>query len=263
MQVKARRIGAVNWTGLGALAQKEISRFLSVYSQTIFTPVITMFLYYLIFALAFNGEARHVGNVPFLAFLAPGLIVMSMAQNAFANTSSSLIIAKVQGNIVDILMPPLSSLEIFTGYMIGGVVRGLCVGAAGIAALSVLTSMRIEAAVPVVVFSILGTALMSSLGIIAGIWADRFDHIAAFTNFVVMPMTFLSGTFYSIDVLPPFWRILAHYNPFFYMIDGFRSGFIGQADGPLWFGAFVLGVMCAASMMLAYAMIRCGYKIKA
>lgn len=260
--VKPRRIGAVNWQGLKTLIQREVGRFVNVYSQTIIAPVVTTLLFYAVFALAFGGIAREVGDVPFLSFLAPGLIMMTMAQNSFSNTSSSFIIAKVQGNIVDVLLPPLSSFEIFIGFVIGGLLRGLCIGFVGVLALSFFADIQIHSILTILTFAVLGNLMMGSLGIIAGIWADRFDHIAAFTNFVITPLTFLSGTFYSIHILPPVWKTLAWYNPFFYMIDGFRAGFIGSADGNLLFGMCFLGIVTAAIMAFTYLLIRSGYKIK-
>lgn len=260
--IKPRRLGAVNWVGLKTLVQREVGRFLKVYSQTIIAPVVTTLLFYTVFMLAFGGVKREVGDIPFMQFLAPGLVMMAMAQNAFSNTSSSFIIAKIQGNIVDILMPPLSHIEILLGFLIGGVLRGLMVGFVAIVTISFFVHIPVHSVWQIVAFSIQGTMMMATMGIICGIWAERFDHIAAFTNFFVTPLTFLSGTFYSITVLPGIWYDLAHYNPFFFMIDGFRAGFIEQADGSLWFG---LGLLTAVNIILvgmAYQMIRTGYKIK-
>lgn len=260
--VSPRRIGAVNYTGLATLVKREVGRFLKVYSQTILAPVVTTLLFFTVFALAFGGAERMAGDIPFLQFLAPGLIMMAMAQNAFSNTSSSLIIGKVQGNIIDILMPPLSSAEILAGYLIGGVLRGLCVGLVAIVILGIFVHLPMASVLQIFVFAFLGNMMMATLGMIAGIWAEKFDHIAAFTNFFVTPLTFLSGTFYSIDILPEPWHLLALYNPFFYMIDGFRNGFTGHADAYILPG-FVM--LCAVNILLvglAYWMLRSGYKIK-
>jgi ABC-2 type transport system permease protein len=258
-----RKIGTINTIGLCTMAKREIDRFLSVYLQTIVAPAVTTLLFYAIFALAFGGLARDVGSVPFLHFLAPGLIMMAMVQNAFANVSSSLVISKVQGNIVDILMPPLSALEIYAGYIIGAVLRGLTVGVVAMLALSFFATVSIEHWWSVILFSVLGTWLLGSLGLAAGIWSDKFDHIAAVTNFVVTPLTFLSGTFYRVEMLPEVWRDVVFLNPFFYMIDGFRYGFIGQADGSLLAGVLLLLFFNLALAGLAYGMIRSGYKLKA
>lgn len=257
-----REINGINTVGLYTLIKREVGRFMSVYTQTIIAPVVTMFMFYAVFMLAFGGMHRMVGDTPFAHFLAPGLIMMAMAQNAFANTSSSLIIAKVQGNIVDILMPPLSPAELFWAFMIGGVTRGLVVGLVSVTAMMVVMQVPVNSIPQILAFGTLGAMMMAGLGIMGGIWADKFDHIAAFTNFFVTPLTFLSGTFYSISVLPEFWQKLALFNPFFYMIDGFRSGFITQADGALATGLIAL---VAANLIIggiSYTMIKTGYKIK-
>lgn len=260
--LQPRVIGFINYIGLLTLVKREVGRFLKVYSQTIIAPVVTTLLFYTVFALAFGGVARQVGNVPFLQFLAPGLIMMTMAQNAFANTSSSLIIGKIQGNIVDTLMPPLSAFEVFIGFLIGGVLRGLCVGLMAVIIIGFFVHLPITSFGLIVCFAVLGNMMMATMGIIAGIWADKFDHIAAFTNFFVTPLTFLSGTFYSIEILPDPWRLMALYNPFYYMIDGFRSGFIGHADEFATIGIAFLIVVNLLLMGLTYWMLKAGYKIK-
>ncbi len=260
--LQPRRIKGINRVGLLTLVHKETARFLAVYTQTLVAPVVTMLLFYAVFALAFGAEERTAAGLPYLQFLAPGLIMMTMAQNAFANTSSSLMISKVQGNIVDVLMPPLGVAELFAGYAIGGVLRGLCVGI--VCWLSVVFFLGSEIQVPwaVFVYSFLGTFMMSVSGIAAGIWSEKFDHIAAVTNFIVTPLTFLSGTFYSMSDLPHVWQIFAHFNPFYYMIDGFRYGFTGHADHSLLpgIGCLVLTniILCALSL----TMLCRGYKIK-
>lgn len=265
MEIKTaapRTIKGINTLGLMTLTRKEISRFLNVYLQTLVAPVITTLLFYTIFALAFGGEERMVGDVPFMQFLAPGLIMMTMVQNAFANTSSSLVIAKVQGNIVDVLMPPLSSGEILTGYVLGAVFRGMLVGTVTITVMALFAPVHIHNILAIVGFALLGNILLSVLGIIGGIWSQKFDHIAAVTNFFITPLTFLSGTFYSIESLPEPFRTLAHFNPFFHMIDGFRYGFIGQADSQILFGAATLAAIDAFLLFIAWTMLRTGYKIK-
>ncbi len=255
--------GRVNWLGFWTLLSKEVRRFLKVYFQTIVAPVVTTLLFLAIFSLALGRVAAGVKGVPFLAFLAPGLIMMAMVQNAFANTSSSIIIAKVQGNIVDMLMPPLSPAEQTVAVALGGVARGLAVGLAVAAAMAVFTPL--SAAHPgFILFHAVGGALMLSLlGMIGGIWADKFDHMAAVTNFVVTPLSFLSGTFYSIDRLPEGFHAFALANPFFYMIDGFRYGFIGASDGPVWMGVAVVAGADLALGWLTWRMLATGYKLKA
>lgn len=257
-----RLIRGINTIGLYTLTAREIGRFMSVYMQTLVAPVVTTLLFYTIFALAFGGVARVVGEIPFLEFLAPGLIMMNMVQNAFANTSSSLVIAKVQGNIVDVLMPPLSELELLIGYMLGGVVRGLAVGIVTGLVMSIFVPIGVKSWALVIVFAVLGNMMLSAMGLAAGIWSDKFDHMAAVTNFIITPLTFLSGTFYALESLPDTWHAIALYNPFFYMIDGFRAGFIGQADGNVGIGIAVLCVCNILLVLLIFVMLRTGYKMK-
>jgi ABC-2 type transport system permease protein len=257
-----RTIPRINAIGLQTLIGKEVGRFLNVYTQTIIAPMVTALLFYAVFALAFGGIARSIGDVPYMTFIAPGLILMTMVQNAFANTSSSIVIAKVQGNIVDVLMPPLSAGEFFTGYAVGGVLRGLVVGVATGAVVFLFIGLHIHSLPAIIAYGVEGTLLLSSIGLAAGIWSEKFDHIAAVTNFIVTPLTFLSGTFYSIQQLPPAWQHVAHWNPFFYMIDGFRYGFVGHADGNLAIGLAVLTVINILMAWLCWWMIRTGYKIK-
>ncbi len=263
MSVKNPRIiGAVNGIGLWTLARKETERFLVVSAQTILAPVLTTLLYYIVFDLAFGGARRQVEGIPFMNFLAPGLVMMSIAQNAFANTSSSIVISKVQGNIVDVLMAPLTIFEWAAGYMLGGIARGLAVGACCIAALALFTPLPVHSPGIVILYAVLGSAMLALLGIIGGVWAQKFDHLAAVTNFVIMPATFLSGTFYTTSQLPPFWAFVCHLNPFFYMIDGFRYGFTGLADGPVATGVAVLAGTNAALAALSLFMLHSGYKLK-
>jgi ABC-2 type transport system permease protein len=266
--IKAERytmqtIGRVNWCGLYTLTMKEINRFLKVHAQTIGAPVMTALLYYLVFAVALPDRASGVGGVSFLQFLAPGLIMMSVAQNAFANTSSSLIIAKVQGNIVDVLMPPLAAAEIVAAYTIGGIVRGLVVGAASTVTMVLLLQLPLQHFGFIVFHAVFGGMFMALLGVIGGIWADKFDQMAMVQNFIVMPLTFLSGTFFAVSQLPPAWQFICHFNPVFYMIDGFRYGFIGVADSDLAIGAAVLLGVNACLLLLAYRLIDTGYKLRA
>lgn len=257
-----RKIGLVNWIGLQTLIYKEVGRFLNVYSQTIIAPMVTTLLFYAVFSLALGGETRMIGDIHYMTFLAPGLLMMTMVQNAFANTSSSMVIAKVQGNIVDILMPPLSPLEFFLGFVVGGLLRGLMVGIATGLVIYMVVGLSVHAWGYVLAFAILGNLLLSTIGLCAGIWSEKFDHIAAVTNFLVTPLTFLSGTFYSVSQLPPAWDFVAHLNPFFYMIDGFRYGFTGHADGNVLIGVSLLLSVNIILGVGAYLMIRRGYKIK-
>lgn len=258
-----RKISRLNYIGLLTLIKREVGRFLNVYTQTIIAPVVTTLLFYTVFALAFGGLTRTIGGLSYMEFLAPGLIMMTMVQNSFANTSSSIVISKVQGNIVDVLMPPLSSVELYAGFVTGSVVRGLTVGLVTTAVMAVFVPLHIHSLPLVLLYGFLGTFMLGSIGLAAGIWSEKFDHIAAVTNFIVTPLTFLSGTFYSIEQLPGVWHVIATYNPFFYMIDGFRSGFIGHADGNILIGIALLCVINFLLAALILLMLRTGYKIKA
>lgn len=261
--VFARSIRGVNKIGLFTLIRKEIGRFLNVYMQTLLAPVITTILFFLVFALALGHENEAVEGIPYLKFLAPGLVMMAMVQNAFANTSSSILISKVQGNIVDVLMPPLSPFELLAGYTVGGVARGLLVGAICLAAISLFVPVTVHSWPVFLASALLSTLMLSLIGVAGGLWSEKFDHMATITNFVVTPMAFLSGTFYSIHRLPDIWRDMALFNPFFHMIDGFRYGMIGHADAGIATG---LGVLILANLILAalcYRMLETGYKIRA
>ena len=257
-----RKIRGINRVGLKTLIGKEVGRFINVYTQTIVAPVITTLLFYAVFALAFGGITRTMGDLPYLAFLATGLIMMTMVQNEFANTSSSMVIAKVAGNIVDIIMPPLSPFELYVGFVVGGVLRGLMVGGVVSIVVAIFVGLSIHSIFHVMAFAVLGNMMLASIGLAAGIWSQKFDHIAAVTNFIVTPLTFLSGTFYSLSQLPDFWQKLASFNPFFYMIDGFRYGFVGQADGNVTVGLVVLLVVNLLISMLTLSMLKSGYKMK-
>ncbi|HEX7967404.1 MAG TPA: ABC transporter permease [Stellaceae bacterium] len=260
---RIRRFGAVNWLGFWTLYVREVRRFLKVSMQTVAAPVVTTLLFLAVFLLALGAQQRHIGDIPYVEFLAPGLVMMAMAQNAFANTSSSLMIAKMQGNIVDVLMPPLGPGELTLGFALGGVTRGVIVGIVVTATMAIFVPIHIVAPGFVVFHAVAASLLLSLLGLLGGIWADKFDHIAAVTNFIVTPLSFLSGTFYSIERLPPPWHQVALWNPFFYMIDGFRYGFIGRADGPVWVGVAVMIGINAALLALCHRLIARGYKLKA
>lgn len=263
MVPQPRVIGYINWLGLWTLYMKEVRRFTSVYTQTLMAPIVTTLLFLTIFWLALGGAVREVGGVPFLAFLAPGLVMMAIAQNAFANTSSSFVISKIQGNIVDVLMPPLGAGELLTAFALGGMTRGLCVGIVVLLAMAFVAPIGIDNLFLIVFHAAAASLLLSLLGILGGIWAEKFDHIAAVTNFVVTPLSFLSGTFYSIERLPETVQTIAHFNPFFYMIDGFRAGFIGRSDTDPMLGVAVMLGVDLMLWALCYRLLRCGYKLKA
>ncbi|MCG8493507.1 MAG: ABC transporter permease [Sneathiellales bacterium] len=253
----------LNWLGLYTLLMKEVKRFLKVPLQTIFAPMMTTMLFLAIFTLAFGNSDRYDGTVSFADFLAPGLIMMAVIQNAFANTSSSLVIAKVQGNIVDVLMPPLSASELTLAYALSGLARGVVVAMAVSTCMWFFLDLQVHSWAAVLYFLVAAGLMLSLLGIIGGIISDKFDHIAAVTNFVVMPLSFLSGTFYSVERLSGIWYDLSHINPFFYMIDGFRYGFIGTSDSSLLQGALVVGVLDIVLYLTVWVLFRRGYKLKA
>lgn len=253
----------VNLRGVWTLYVKEVRRFLKVYLQTLAAPLITTLLFLAVFALALGGEQRLIGAVPYLEFLAPGLLVMAVVQNAFANTSSSLVIAKVQGNIVDYLMPPLAPGELVLGLVMGGITRGVLVGIVTVAAMLPFVSMGLPHPLIALASLLLAAALLSLLGFLAALWAQKFDEMAAVTNFLITPLSFLSGTFYSIHDLPEPWHLLAMLNPFFYMIDGVRYGMTGHADGHPWVGVAVLVVTVAVTWIVAVRLVRTGWRLKA
>jgi ABC-2 type transport system permease protein len=256
-------IGAVNWRGVTTLYLKEVQRFVKVFWQTLVAPMVTTLLFLAVFSLAMGGRVRTVGDVPFLEFLAPGLIMMAIVQNAFANGSSSLLIAKIQGNIVDVLMPPLSSSELALGFVMGGVTRGVVVGITVGLAMLLFVPLGLHNPAAVVFFAVAGALMLSLIGVITGIWADRFDAMAAITNFAITPLAFLSGTFYSVERLPGVWYGVSQFNPFFYMIDGFRYGFIGHSDGSVTVGVMVLIAVDLALWALCHRLFATGYKLKA
>jgi ABC-2 type transport system permease protein len=254
---------AANWLGLWTLYLREVRRFAKVYTQTLLAPIVTTLLFLAIFTLALGRSVDMVGDVTYVEFLAPGLIMMAIMQNAFANTSSSLVISKVQGNIVDSLMPPLTAHELTFGFAMGGATRGVAVGLTVGLAMIPFVTLHLHHPFFVIYHAVMASLFLSLLGIAGGIWSEKFDHIAAVTNFVVTPLSFLSGTFYTVERLPPIGQVIAHVNPFFYMIDGFRYGFIGHADVVPWVGVVVMAVVNLLLWLLCYWMFARGYKLKA
>lgn len=255
--------GDINLIGLWTLYVKEVRRFLKVPAQTTVAPVITTLIFLSIFTLALGSARREIFDVPFLVFLAPGLIMMAMVQNSYANTSSSMIISKVQGNLIDLLMAPLGPGEIVTGFVLGGVTRGLIVGVAVLIAVMLFVDISPVYPFLAFVFSVLACTLLATLGLLTGIWAEKFDQTAALTNFVITPLSFLSGTFYSVRDLPETVQFIAYINPFFYMIDGLRFAFIGQSDGNVVTGLVILLVMNVVSFWFAYYLLKTGYRTRA
>ena len=257
-----RRIGPINWIGLRTLYVKEVRRFLKVYSQTILAPAVTTLIFMTIFALALGGAVRTIGDVPFMIFLAPGLVMMAIVQNSFANTSSTIMIGKVQGCIVDVLMPPLSPSELTLAFAMGGVSRGVLVAIVTATAMSVYVPLAIYDYAALIFYALAASMMLSLMGLIAGIWAEKFDSMAAVTNFMITPLAFLSGTFYSVERLPEPWFTVSQINPFFYMIDGFRYAFIGRADGSLLIGILILTISNALLWFTVRRMFANGYKLK-
>ena len=253
---------AVTRSGFQTLLYKELLRFWKVSAQTVTAPVITAILYLLIFSHVLQDRVQVYPGVNYTAFLVPGLIMMSMLQNAFANASSSLIQSKITGNLVFVLLPPISHFEFFMAYVIAAVVRGLSVGLGVFLATLLFELPPVKAPLWIVTFALLGSALLGAFGLLAGIWAEKFDHIAAFQNFFILPATFLSGVFYSIHSLPPLWQTVSHWNPFFYMIDGFRHGFFGQSDVSPWLSFGIVSACLAAVTGLILALLARGYKIR-
>ncbi|EWS54944.1 MULTISPECIES: ABC transporter permease [unclassified Methylibium] len=249
-------------TGARTLLYKEVLRFWKVSFQTVAAPVLTAVLYLLIFGHALEAHVKVYGSVGYTSFLIPGLVMMSVLQNAFANSSSSLIQSKVTGNLVFLLVTPLSHWAWFAAYAGASVVRGLVVGAGVLLVTVWFAPPGLAAPWWTLVFAVLGAAMMGALGLVAGLWAEKFDQIAAFQNFIVMPMTFLSGVFYSIDSLPPFWQAVSHLNPFFYMIDGFRAGFFGISDVSPWVSLGVVAASLAAVSAVALRLLKTGYKLR-
>ena len=249
-------------SGWTTLFYKEVLRFWKVGFQTVAAPVMTAILYLLIFGHVLEEHVQVYDGVGYTAFLLPGLIMMSLLQNAFVNSSSSLIQSKIMGNLVFILLSPLSHRAWFLAYVASSMVRGLVVGAGVLLATFWTTDLVFAEPLWILAFALLGSALLGSLGVIAGLWAEKFDQMAAFQNFVIMPMTFLSGVFYSIHSLPPFWQQLSRFNPFFYRIDGFRHGFFGRGDVSPWLSLGVVGGAFALVAGLALHLLKTGYKIR-
>jgi ABC-2 type transport system permease protein len=254
----------VNWGGLKTLYIKEVRRFFKVQLQTVWAPAITTLLYLAIFTIALGRGGRTVMGAPFADFLAPGLIVMAMIQNAFANSSFSLLVGKIQGNIVDYLMPPLSTGELIAGLVGAAVTRAFLVGLAVWAAMLLWPGLSVAVRHPLLIawFGLMGALMLSFLGLLTSVWAEKFDHAAAVTNFVVTPLSLLSGTFYSVHQLSPTFQAVSHANPFFYVISGFRAGFLGVSDSPLFIGGIVLLALNALLCAVCYWLLKSGWKIK-
>ena len=249
-------------TGFQTLFYKETLRFWKVATQTVAAPILTAVLYLLIFGHVLEDHVQVYSGVKYTAFLVPGLVMMSVLQNAFANSSSSLIQSKITGNLVFVLLTPLSHWELFGAYVMAAMVRGLVVGAGVFLVTAWFADITFVAPWWIAIFAVLGAAMLGTMGLIAGIWAEKFDQLAAFQNFLIMPATFLSGVFYSVQSLPAFWQTVSHFNPFFYMIDGFRYGFFGQSDVNPWLSCAAVACFLALLGSLAISLLKSGYKLR-
>ena len=257
-----RRYDGINWVGLRTLYLKEVRRFWKVGAQTVAAPVVTTLLYMMVFVVALKGARPPLHGTPFAEFVAPGLIMMAILQNAFANASSSLIQAKIMGTATDFLTPPLSPLELTLGFTLGAATRGLAVGLVTAICVLPFAPLGIANIFAIVWFALAACFIMGMTGVLAGLWSEKFDHLSAVQNFIVMPMTFLSGTFYLVENLPEPFRALSRYNPFFYLIDGFRYGFIGHAESNLTVGVIGSAVLMAVMGVVCWLVFRSGWRLK-
>jgi len=261
-KIGTRRFGLINWIGTWTLFKKEILRFLAVWIQTIFSPIITSLLFLLVLTLAIGNEREDVLGVPFIIFLAPGLIAMQVIQQAFSHTASSFMIKKIDGSIVDVLYAPLSAGEVTTAIILSAVTRSLIIAVISVIIFYFIINIQIQKIGFLIIFTLLSSLILGAVGMIAGLWAEKFDHMATVTNFIIVPLSFLSGTFYTIDKLPYFLQIVSKVNPFFYMIDGFRYSFIGKADGSIFIGIIYLTSLSIIIGFLSYLLFKNGYKIR-
>ena len=253
---------ARSMAGWQTLLYKEVLRFWKVSFQTVAAPILTAMLYLLIFGHVLEDHVKVYDRVPYTAFLVPGLVMMSVLQNAFANSSSSLVQSKIMGSLVFVLLTPLSHWNWFVAYVGSSIARGLCVGLGVLLVTVWFTDVTFVAPLWILAFAVLGAGMLGALGLIAGLWAEKFDQMAAFQNFIIVPMTFLSGVFYSIHSLPPFWLTVSHFNPFFYMIDGFRYGFFGQSDISPWTSLAIVSIFFAVLAAIAINLLKRGYKLR-
>ncbi|MFB7879723.1 ABC transporter permease [Brevundimonas diminuta] len=257
-----RRYDGINWVGLRTLYLKEVRRFWKVGAQTVAAPVVTTLLYMMVFVVALKGARPPLHGTPFAEFVAPGLIMMAILQNAFANASSSLIQAKIMGTATDFLTPPLSPLELTVGFTLGAATRGVAVGLVTAICVMPFAKLGLANIALIVWFGLIASLLMGMVGVLAGLWSEKFDHLSAVQNFVVMPMTFLSGTFYLVDSLPEPFATISKFNPFFYLIDGFRAGFIGHAEGSLVVGVVMSAVLTVVMGAACWLVFRSGWRLK-
>ena len=261
-KIYEKNFGYGNWIGFWTLYKKEVLRFLIVVIQTVISPLVTSLLFLLVLSLAIGNDRGEVLGFPFITFLAPGLIAMQVIQQAFSHSSSSIMIGKIQGNIVDILHAPLTAGEITLATNLAACTRSIMIAVVSIVVLSFIVELKYYSFFYIFIYKFLGAFILSSVGIIIGLWAEKFDHMASATNFIIVPLSFLSGTFYSIDRLPDVLKSVSEANPFFYIIDGFRYGFLGTADGSIQFGLFYLIILSFLFWFAAYILFKKGWKIK-
>jgi len=261
-KIYEKKFGYVNWIGFWTLYKKEVLRFLIVVIQTVISPLVTSLLFLFVLSLAIGNDRGEVLGFPFITFLAPGLIVMQVIQQAFSHSSSSIMIGKIQGNIVDILYAPMTAGEITLATNLAACTRSGIIALVSIIVFNFIVDLEFYNIFYIFIFTFLGAFILSSIGIIIGLWAEKFDHMASATNFIIVPLSFLSGTFYSIDRLPNVLKSVSEMNPFFYIIDGFRYGFLGVADGSIQFGLFYLIILTCITWFGAYILFKKGYKIK-
>jgi ABC-2 type transport system permease protein len=261
-QIEVRRFGPINWIGFISLWLKECNRFMAVWQQTLLSPLVSSLLFLSVLSLALGSSRGDVLGYSFISFLAPGLIAMSILTQSFSHSVSSLMIGKIQGNIVDMLYAPLSALEVCMAIILAAMTRSFLIAIISIAVFSLIVEIPINNIIHIFIFGFLSAFILGSLGFIAGLWAEKFDHTATVTNFIITPLSFLSGAFYSIDRLPNFFQTISYLNPFFYMIDGFRYGFLGTSDGPISVGIVYLTILSFVIWFLAFYLYKIGYKIK-
>ena len=261
-QINIRRFGLINWIGFKSLWLKECNRFLAVWQQTLLSPLVSSLLFLSVLSLALGNNRGDVLGYSFISFLAPGLIAMSILTQSFSHSVSSLMIGKIQGNIVDMLYAPLSAMEVSMAIILAAITRSLLIAVISVTVFSLIVEIPINNTFYIFVFGFLSSFILGSLGFITGLWAEKFDHTATVTNFIITPLSFLSGVFYSVDKLPNFFQTISYMNPFFYMIDGFRYGFLGASDGPIGFGIIYLTILSFIMWFIAFYLYKKGYKIK-
>jgi ABC-2 type transport system permease protein len=260
--IGVRRFGVINWIGFKSLWLKECNRFLIVWQQTLLSPLVSSLLFLSVLSLALGNNKGDVLGYSFISFLAPGLIAMSILTQSFSHSVSSLMISKIQGNIVDMLYAPLSAAEVSMAIILAAITRSFLIAIISIIIFSLIIEIHVNNIVYILLFGFLSSFILGSLGFITGLWAEKFDHTATVTNFIITPLSFLSGVFYSIDKLPNFFQMISHINPFFYMIDGFRYGFLGASDGSIKIGIIYLTVLSFVMWFIAFYLYKKGYKIK-